>query len=78
MPKLRRLTGREVLALLQRVGFEIVRSRGSHFTLKLGECSVTVPVHGNDSIAIGTLRQIYKDALACASEEEISPLFYTK
>lgn len=30
MPKLRRLSGKEVLIILQSLGFEIVRVRGSH------------------------------------------------
>ena len=78
MPKLRRLSGREVVILLQRAGFVIVRVRGSHHILKLGECSVTAPVHGNDSLPIGTLKKIYTDAVACASEDQIRPLFYTE
>lgn len=77
MPKLRRLSGRDVLAILQRLGFSVARSRGSHHTLKLGACTVTIPVHGSDPLATGTLRQIYKDVLACIPEDQLRPLFYT-
>jgi len=77
MPKLRRLSGREVVALLQRVGFTLARIRGSHHMLKLGNCLVTVPVHSNDPLPIGTLKKIYVDALACTSEDQLHPLFYT-
>jgi predicted RNA binding protein YcfA (HicA-like mRNA interferase family) len=77
MPKLRRLSGREVLAILQQLGFSIVRSRGSHFTLKMGACTITIPVHGSDPLATGTLRQIYKDALVCVPEDQLRLSFYT-
>lgn len=77
MPKLRRFNGYEVIALLQRLGFVIRRKRGSHRILALGTCSITVPVHGSEPLAIGTLRQIYKDALACVPESQLRPLFYT-
>ncbi len=77
MPRLRRLNGGEVIKILQEVGFHIVRTRGSHFILNLDTCMVTVPVHGHDPLALGTLKQIYNDALICVPEEKLRPLFYT-
>ena len=77
MPKLRRLSGRDVVTLLQRLGFAITRVRGSHHMLKLDNCGVVVPIRGDSPLPIGTLKQIYKDALRCMSEEQLRPLFYT-
>lgn len=45
---------------LQRMGFEIVRQRGSHIRLTKGAFRVTVPAHG--SIAPGTLQSIMRQA----------------
>ena len=81
MPKLRRLTGSQVIDILQRLGFEIVRSKGSHYRLRLifddTTCYTSVPVHGNKPLATGTLSAIYRQAALCISEEELRPYFYT-
>lgn len=34
MPKLRRLSGKQVLRILEQLGFEVIRVRGSHHTLR--------------------------------------------
>jgi predicted RNA binding protein YcfA (HicA-like mRNA interferase family) len=64
MPKLRRLNGREVVAVLEDLGFELVRIRGSHHQMKrtvegAGQ-TISVPVHGKKSLKIGTLKSIYR------------------
>lgn len=62
-PKLQRTTASEVLRVLQRDGWTIVRQRGSHATLKHPERSgtVTVPRHG-DTLPVGTINAILKQA----------------
>lgn len=49
MPGLRRLSGADVVAILQRFGFAVVSQRGSHIKLKRvvaeGSQTLTVPVH---------------------------------
>ncbi len=58
--KLPRLSGREVIRALERMGFEQVRQRGSHVTLKKetseGAVGCVVPLHRE--LAEGTLRGI--------------------
>lgn len=45
--------------LLQKLGFEIVRTRGSHFFLKHRDGrATTVPVHAGEVIGRGLLRSI--------------------
>lgn len=61
MGKLPRVTGKEMLRFLQKQGFEIVRVRGSHHFLQREERRTSVPVHGNQSLKIGTLRSILRD-----------------
>ena len=64
MPKLPRMTGRQVIIVLKRLGFEIIRQHGSHVTLNNPYSNVvcTVPVHANKILAPKTLKSIIKQA----------------
>lgn len=53
MPKLPILSGQELIQLLQRSGFEIVRQKGSHVSLQKGVYRTVVPLH--TELAKGTL-----------------------
>lgn len=54
------VSGKELLKLLDKLGYGIVRQKGSHVQLKCstpsGEHTITVPLH--DEIATGTLNDI--------------------
>jgi len=55
-----RVTARELLAALQRAGFSVVRSKGSHVRLRHPDGrAVTVPVHSGD-LRVGTIAAILK------------------
>ncbi len=60
MPKLPQVSGSDLVKLLQSLGYDVVRQRGSHIRLKkitaLGEHAITVPAH--KVIAKGTLSDI--------------------
>ena len=60
MPKLPQISGLQLVKLLQSLGYEIIRQKGSHLRLKkvtlLGEHAITVPAH--KVIAKGTLSDI--------------------
>jgi predicted RNA binding protein YcfA (HicA-like mRNA interferase family) len=60
MPKLPRLSGRETIAALERLGFERVRQHGSHVVLRRKNLGCVVPLH--DELAVGTLRSILRVA----------------
>jgi len=62
MPKLRRLKGREVIAILTDHGFAVVRVKGSHHFLRHADdrCTV-VPVHAGETLGPGLLLQILRD-----------------
>lgn len=81
MPRLRDLSGRQVLDILARLGFQVIRTKGSHVHLRLqtneATCYVTVPVHRKKSLPPGTLRSIYRQALPCVPEDELRELFYS-
>ncbi len=70
MPELRRITGREAIRVLEELGFEQVRQRGSHVILKKqtphGAVGCVVPLHRE--LAIGTLRGILKQARVTPEE----------
>jgi len=63
MTCLPRLKGKELVRLLEKIGFEIVRTRGSHVFLRHADGRVTtVPVHSGEIIGPGLLRSILRDA----------------
>jgi predicted RNA binding protein YcfA (HicA-like mRNA interferase family) len=60
MPPLPVLSGKEVLAVFQKAGWEFVRQKGSHMILvKPGEI-VTLSVPDHKEIARGTLRGLLR------------------
>lgn len=59
MAKQPTLSGRELIRLLEKMGFEVVRVKGSHHRLKHPDGRVTtVPVHQNNDLPKGLLRKI--------------------
>lgn len=63
MGKLPVVEGREVVRALQRHGFELVRTRGSHVRMHHPDGRrTTVPVHAGKDLPKGTLRTILRDA----------------
>lgn len=73
MVRLPRLTGKDVIAALERVGFQVVRVKGSHHFLRHPDGRVTVvPVHVGEVIGPGLMAKILRD---CAlSREEFQAL----
>ena len=70
MPRLLWLPASDIIAALQRLGFQVVRQKGSHVVLRRpssnpdsGEASVTcvVPLHRRD-LAVGTLGSVLRQA----------------
>jgi len=61
--KLTKVSGLKLIKFLEKLGYSIVRRRGSHIRLeketKLGKHKITVPFH--KEIAIGTLNSILKN-----------------
>ena len=62
MPKSPRLSGKKILIILKKHEFKVIRVKGSHHFLRHddGRCTV-VPVHGNETIGPGLLRDILSD-----------------
>ena len=64
MAKLRKLSGKEVCAILRNAGFEEVRRRGSHIVMQknISQGMITVPVPDHREIRIGTLQSIIRQS----------------
>jgi predicted RNA binding protein YcfA (HicA-like mRNA interferase family) len=63
MSRLRRVTGRQTLKALQKAGFILIRTKGSHHFVRHPDGRATVvPIHAGDTIGPGLLNQILKDA----------------
>lgn len=61
-PRSPRLTGREVIKILRKLGFEVTRMRGSHHMLRHKDGrATTVPVHRGEVIGPGLLSKILRD-----------------
>ena len=63
MPKLPRLTAREIMRVLEKTGFELVRQSGSHMIYKNSEGKrVTVPFHASKVLHPKVPKSILLDA----------------
>lgn len=80
MPKLRRLSGADVIKIFEGFGFFVVSQRGSHVKLvrvlaKGMRQMLTIPNHSE--LDKGTLRAIYRQALRYVTEGELHDKFYS-
>jgi predicted RNA binding protein YcfA (HicA-like mRNA interferase family) len=60
MAKLPRLSGAEAVRALERLGFSVVRQRGSHIIMRRGSSGCVVPNHRE--IKVGTLAGVLRQA----------------
>lgn len=78
MPKLRRISGDEILSALIKEDFEILRQKGSHVRLVKNSSDsktyITVPLH--KEIDRGTLKSIIRSLERVFSKDKILEIFY--
>ncbi len=79
MPKLKRLSGKEVIAIFNQFGFIVVSQRGSHVKLArvllTGERQIlTIPYHSE--LDTGTCRAIIRQATRYIPIEQLTAYFY--
>ncbi len=68
--KLLVISGKELVTLLEKSGFVIIRIKGSHHRMKHPDGRITtIPVHKNDPISKGLLRKIIREDIALSIEE---------
>lgn len=71
MPKLPVVSGADVVSALERIGFVVVRQRGSHIVMRRGSTGCVVPNHRE--LKTGTLAGLLKQA-GVSSDEFIEAL----
>ena len=86
MPRLKRLTTREIVRFLGRHGFEVVSTRGSHAKLVRARASgrreiprreiLIVPMHRQ--LTAGTVHAIYRQASRFVPEEALRIGFFAR
>jgi predicted RNA binding protein YcfA (HicA-like mRNA interferase family) len=80
MPRLRRLSGAELVQIFRGFGFTVHSQRGSHIKLRRTVAdgtieTLTIPAHRQ--VKLGTLREIFTQAVRFIPEVDLRPHFYT-
>lgn len=80
MPKLRSLSGVDVIKVFESFGFFVASQKGSHVKLvrvlaKGMRQILTIPNHSE--LDKGTIKAIYRQALRYVTEEELKDKFYS-
>jgi len=69
MIKLPRISGKNLVSVLQKFGFIVLRVKGSHHILKHPDGRTTVvPIHKNETLGPGLLSKILKDCEISVSD----------
>jgi predicted RNA binding protein YcfA (HicA-like mRNA interferase family) len=64
------ISGKNLIKIIEKLGFEVVRIKGSHYRLKHSDGRLTtVPVHGNDDIPKGLLHKIIREDLQISLQD---------
>jgi predicted RNA binding protein YcfA (HicA-like mRNA interferase family) len=63
MPKLNLLPAKKMAKILRHLGFQEMRVGGSHhfFSNPITKETACVPIHGNDYLSIGIIKEILRD-----------------
>jgi len=77
VPRLRRLSGDEVIRILESFGFVFVAQRGSHAKLRRPGTAQILTVPRHREIDTGTLQAIFRQASRFIPEDDLRPHFYT-
>jgi predicted RNA binding protein YcfA (HicA-like mRNA interferase family) len=81
LPKLKRLTGKQALAILGKFGFEIYSQEGSHIKVRRfdehgNKQNITFPKH--KTLDTGTCHSIFRQASRYIPEDELKSYFYSE
>ena len=79
MPKLRVVSGKKLIKIFENFGFVRCGQEGSHIKMRrvYNGAVQTLVVPNHASIAKGTLKDIYSQALEYISEKDLRNWFYT-
>jgi predicted RNA binding protein YcfA (HicA-like mRNA interferase family) len=69
------ISGKNLIKVLQRIGFSVIRINGSHHRMKHFDGRITtIPVHKNIDLPKGLLRKIIREDLEMELDEFIKLL----
>jgi len=79
-PKLKHLSGAEVVSIFRMFNFEVHSQKGSHVKLRRlvqgKKQTLTIPLHAE--LDTGTIRAIMRQAARYIPESDLRPHFYSK
>lgn len=80
MPKLKNLSGEDVIRIFKSLSFSVIGQKGSHVKLRRmskdgAKQILTVPTH--KELDKGTVKAIYNQAIRYISEDDLHKHFYT-
>ncbi len=79
MPKIKKLSGKEVVSIFKKFGFEVFNQKGSHVKLRriknISKETLIIPNH--KELDTGTTRAILRQATKYISIEELRKEFYS-
>lgn len=79
MPKLKVLSGKDLIEIFKSFGFSIIGQKGSHVKLErhLSNTRQTLTIPDHKELDKGTIKAIYNQALRYTSDEELRKHFYS-
>ena len=80
MPRLKVLSGEDVIKILESFNFSVISQKGSHVKLRriINKINQTITIPNHKELDKGTLRAIFNQASKYVSESELMPHFYSK
>lgn len=80
MPKLKILSGKEVINIFEIFGFSVAGQKGSHVKLRklTPACRQTLTIPNHQELDKGTLKAIYNQALKYIPENELRQHFFSE
>ncbi|MFH1413145.1 MAG: type II toxin-antitoxin system HicA family toxin [bacterium] len=72
MTRLNIIPAKKMIKILRFLDFELIRTKGSHhfFFNKKTQKTTTIPIHGNEDLGTGILKEILKDIDLSVAEYE--------
>ena len=81
MPKLKNLSGKEVVKIFLFFGFKVASQKGSHVKLSrilLDKSKQTLTIPNHSELDMGTLRAIYRQAIRYIPDTHLRVHFYSE
>lgn len=81
MPKLKILSGSDIVKILEKFGFSIFSQKGSHIKMKRilgGDIKQILTIPNHKEMDSGTLKAIFRQSGRFVPETELRPYFYSE